>query len=200
MSTTSKPNSPSKFQTQITSVISGITNDLAPSVTSFVIGGSVMTKAQVLAQLSQILGVLTDVSTAKAAYEAALAARKGAMVSDKTFYANLVMALKQLIGANPSQLAAFGILPPKQKAKPTATQMAIAKAKAKATRALRGTKGKKQRQEITLHGQPTLTVLGPDGQPLPTADTTGPGSIPAPVVPAVPAAPVAPVAPVTPGH
>ncbi len=203
--TTTKPNSPSKFQTEVTAMISGITNDLPTSVTSMTIAGTSMTKAQILAQLGGIETTLDMVSSTKTAYTEAVAARKAALPTDRTFYANVVMAVKQQLGASPSQLAAFGINPPKVKAKLTATALAISKAKAAATRALRGTKGKKQKKAMTLAGQATVEVLGPDGQPIVPSANSGsgpaaPAAPAAPVAPAPAAAPAAPPAPVAPAH
>jgi hypothetical protein len=186
-------------------MISGITNDLPTSVTSMTIAGTLMTKAQILSQLDGIETTLDMVSSTKTAYTEAVAARKAAMAADRTFYENVVMAVKQQLGASPSQLAAFGINPPKVKAKLSATALAISKAKAAATRALRGTKGKKQKAAITLTGQATVEVLGPDGQPLIPSASSGsapvtPAAPAAPAAPAPAAAPAAPAVPVAPAH
>ncbi len=191
--TPTKPNVPSKFQTEVAGMISGFTNDLPTTVKNLTIAGGSMTVAAILSQLNAIMTTINTVATTKTAFTEAVAARKAALPADKAFIAQLVMAVKLLFGTSASQLAAFGITPPKAKAKPTIKALAIAKAKSAATRALRGTKGKKQKAAITLQGQSTLQVLGPDGQPVDPADA-GSSSGSAPATPAAPAA----AAPVTP--
>src|ERR1700722_5621190 len=161
--TPKKPSTPSKFQTEVAGMISGFTNDLPTTVKNLTIAGATMTVSAILSQLNAIMTTITTVATTKTAYTEAVAARKAALPDDKTFIENLVMAVKLIFGTSATQLAAFGITPPKTKAKPTVQKLAIAKAKSAATRALRGTKGKKQKAAITLQGQPTLQVLGPDG-------------------------------------
>ena len=150
--TTTKPNSPSKFQTQIAGMISGFTNDLPTTVKTLTIAATSMTVSQILTQLNAIKTTLDNVATTKTAWAEAVAARKAAMAADRTFYENLVMAVKLLFGMSATQLGAFGVSLPKVKAKPTVKAAAIAKAKSAATRALRGTKGKKQKAQITLAG------------------------------------------------
>jgi hypothetical protein len=100
--------------------------------------------------------------------------------------AALVQALKVQIGpSSTSVLAAFGIAPPKVRAPLSGEERTIATAKANATRVLRGTKTKKQKEQITLGGQKTVQVLGPNGQPLGTpasSSTSGQPVTPAPAV------------------
>jgi hypothetical protein len=196
---TTKSNSTSKFQTEVQDMINGLTNAAPSTLRSMSVGGNPLTLAQVLAQFQAILQVLTTVSQTKLAYTAAVAARKAGMVTDRAFYANVVANLKQVFGAsNQAQLAAFGIQPAKPRTKPSTTTRAIATAKAKATRTARGTMGKKQKLAITTTAQPTLQVLGPDGQPLqtpaaPASSSTSPtptpsgSTAPAPAVTPAPA-------------
>ena len=195
---TTKTNSPSKFQVEVQDMINGLTNAVPSTLRSMSVGGNSMTIADVLAQFQAILQVLTTVTQTKLAYTAAVAARKSGLATDRAFYANVVANLKQLFGAtNQAQLSAFGIQPPKAKAKPSTTTRAIATVKAAATRKARGTMGKKQKLGITAIPQPTLQVLGPNGQPLEAAGTTpAPGTTPAAVAPpaAAPAAAGTPAA------
>ncbi len=195
---TTKTNSPSKFQTEVQNMINGLSNNVPSTLRSMLVGGSSMTMAQVLAKFQAISDMLAAVTAAKTAYQHAIATRKGELVADRAFYANVVSNLKQVFGlTDQTTLSAFGILPPKTRAKPSSTTRAIATAKAAATRKARGTMGKKQKAAITTTAQPTVQVLGPDGQPL-GSPATAPAAPPAaPVAPAAPAAPApAPAAPV----
>ncbi len=192
----SKSNSPSKFQVEVQTMINGLTNDVPSTLTSMIVSGTTLTIAEVIAQFNAILQILTNVSQTKLAYTAAVAARKAGLVADRAFYANVVAYLKQVFGTtNQAQLAAFGVNPPKERAKPSSTTRAIATAKAAATRAARGTKGKKQKLAITATAQPSLQVLGPDGQPLqaavatPSSDTSSTPVAVTPTAPAVSATP-----------
>ncbi len=191
MATTKKTTSTS-FTTEIQDMITGFTTSLPSSIRSMLVGGVSMTNAQVLAQFQSILQMLNLVATTKQAWKAAVSAKKAAMAPARTFYSNVEVILRQALGTNQALLAAFGIKPPKTRTKPTSTTKAIAHAKALATRAARGTKGTKQKAAITTTPQPTVQILGPDGQPLGSTAAPGPATPAVPVAPAAPAAPVAP--------
>ncbi len=80
------------------------------------------------------------------------ATRKAELVADRTFYTNVVAILKQTFGASDqTALSGFGITPPKTRAVPSSNTKAIAHAKSLATRAARGTMGKKQ---PAMHASP----------------------------------------------
>jgi hypothetical protein len=193
---TTKSNTSSKFLTEIQDMVNGLTNSVPSTLKSMSVGGDTMTIAEVLAQFQGILQVLNTVSQTKLAYTAAVAARKAGLVADRGFYANVVANLKQIFGSgNQAQLAAFGIQPAKPRSKPSTTTRAIATAKAKATRVARGTMGKKQKAAITTTPQPTVQVLGADGQPLDTAPTPAGSSTPVAPTPATPATPAPSVIP-----
>jgi hypothetical protein len=188
MASTTKSNSPSKFQTEVQSMINGLTSNVPSTLRNMLIGGASMTIPQVLAKMQAILEMLNSVTAAKTAYQHAIATRKGELVADHAFYSNVVAYLKQAFGpTDQTTLAEFGILPPKAKAKPSTTTRAIAAAKAAATRKARGTMGKKQKAAITTTPAPTVQVLGADGQPLGSTATAP--TAPAPVAPAPSVAP-----------
>ena len=196
---TTKTNSPSKFQIEMQNMVNGLSNSVPSTLRAMLVGGTSMTMAQVLAKCQAILDMLTAVTAAKTTYQHAIATRKGELVADRAFYANVVANLKQVFGlTDQTTLSAFGILPPKTRAKPSTTTRAIAAAKAAATRKARGTMGKKQKAAITTSAQPTVQVLGSNGQPLGSTATAPAAQPVAPAAPvAQPAAPApAPVAPV----
>ncbi len=161
MATTTKSSSPSKFQTEVQNMLNGLSSNVPSTLRSMLVGGSSMTIIQVIAKFQAILDMLNSVTASKTAYQHAIATRKGELVADRTFYANVVANLKQIIGLTAqTTLSAFGILPPKTKAKPSSTTRAIAAAKAAATRKARGTMGKKQKAAITTTPQPPTSTSG----------------------------------------
>jgi hypothetical protein len=71
-------------------------------------------------------------------------------------------------GQNSPQLAKFGLKPRKARAKATSSQLAVRAAKAKATRALRGTKGSVQKA-ATKSGPMQFVEPVPSGAQAPAA-------------------------------
>ena len=204
MATTKKTSSTS-FATELQTLINGLTNNMPSGTKSMNVGGSSLTIVQVVAQLTTALALITAVTQTKAAYAAAVAAKKAGLAAARVLYENVVANLKQMFGlTNQTQLAAFGINAPKARAKPTSETKAIAHAKALATRQARGTKGSKQKLAVTTTTQPTLQVLIPNGSSSSTPSSTQA----APVAPAAstrspaeaPAAPAAPAATPAPTH
>jgi hypothetical protein len=188
----------SALEQKVTKLSSGFANSLPSAITSLVILGVSMTVAQIKAKLAAIASILAAVDTAREMLKEAVLARNTEAAADHAFVTALVQALKVQIGpSSTSVLAAFGIAPEKVRAPLSGEERTIATAKAKATRALRGTVSKKQKEQITLGGQNTVQVLGPDGQPLgaPTSSSAS-GQ---PVTPA-PAAGSAASTPPTTGH
>ena len=157
----------SAFQVEVTNLASGFTNNTSSILSSLVVDGVSMNRAEIITTLEVLLSLLAAVLQTKQAYAAAVAAKKAGLLTGRPFVVSLVLALEQTLGAaNQAQLSAFGILPPKQRTQPTAERKAIAKAKGQATRQARGTMSKKQKQAITATPEPTLQILGPGGKPL----------------------------------
>ena len=194
MATTTSSGSPSKFQTEVQNMVTGLTNNVPSTLRSMLVGGVSMSIPQVLAKMQAMLDMLTSVTQAKTAYQHALATRKGELGADRAFYANVAAYLKQAFGlTDQTTLSAFGILPPKTRAKPSSTTRAIATAKAAATRKARGTMGKKQKAAITTTPAPTVQVLG-------LGNTGGSTPPPAPAPAPMPVAPVTTTVPAPATH
>ena len=165
--TTNTRNNVSKFQSGMQKLADGLTTNTSSNLATLPLLGTAMTRAEVVSKLKAFVLLYAAVMQTKQPYLSALEARKAAEASAHAFYAAVVACLKLILGPNnQAQLAAFGIAQPKAKKAPSAETRAIAKVKAQATRKARGTVGKKQRQAITATPQPTLQVLGADGQPL----------------------------------
>jgi hypothetical protein len=137
------------------------------------------------------IGIWQAVDAAKAAYQGTVTARVGVTVAAKTAYKALVAAIKLNFGAQSPLLQSFGITPDKAASTTTKTKM-VAAAKGKATRAVRGTTSKKQKQTVNVVGVPPVTLAsdgsvqvgfpplnGPGGSTLSSAPGSTPNSAPA---------------------
>ncbi len=167
---------PSKFQTELQGLADGLSSSASTLLSSMVVLGNSLSKAEVIAKLRTFIGLFTAVTQARAALVGAVAARKAALLTVRGFYEGVVGNVKQVIGpGNVTALAAFGIVPPAQRKAASPEVKAIAKAKAAATRKARGTMGKQARQAITVNPEPTLQITGV-GPATPTASTPAPAS------------------------
>ena len=142
---------------------------------SFTIGSTAYTAASLI----QVLQTLVTAMTARIA---AATGAKDALVTEQATQTNvgpIVLAYKKLVlaaYANASQtLSDFGLAPPKVRAPLSAAQLAARAAKAKATRAARGTTSKKQKLAIT--GNVTSVTITPNTSPAPSSE---PSAQPAP--------------------
>jgi len=161
---------------RVQAIIAGTTKHFPNG--SFTIGNVVYTSASLIQVLQGLANAMTARNAAEAGAKDALAAAHTA----ETQVGPIVLAYKRLVlaaFANATQtLADFGLAPPKAHTPFTVEQLAARAAKAKATRAARGTTSKKQK--LAIKGN----VTGVDVTP-----------ITAPTAAKPPAAPVAPVTP-----
>jgi hypothetical protein len=141
-----------------TQLIAGAQKHFATIATLMFASGS-FTLAQVVAELQQLATLRTDVDTAKATLEAKLAAETVQAPALLTFMRAFVQFVKTTFSKSPDVLADFGLKANKAKTPLTAEQKVAAAAKSKATRSARGTKGSKQKLEIT--GDVTGIVVTP---------------------------------------
>jgi hypothetical protein len=145
-------------------------------ITALPIQGKTLTPDQAIAIVQARIDASLKAVTDKATAKAAILAERTERTQTKTFVAALRQVIRSMFGASTDILADFGLVPPKpRKANPQ--KRVTAAAKAKATRTLRHTMGKKQKAAIKATG------------PLPA---TTPAT--APAAPAEPAAPVNPPA------
>jgi len=151
---------------------------------SFTLVGAPFTSAAVVQTLQSLADALSGVLAAHTGLKAALTAlaRVTATVSPvEQAYRRCVLAA---FASNPQELADFGVPLPKQRAPRTSAQNAAAAAKAKATRAARGTTSKKQK--LAVKGD----VSGVNITPIttPAAPAPAPAAQPATSEPAAPPA------------
>jgi hypothetical protein len=176
----SKVTSKKTFVASVTAMIAGITKDLTTTM-SLTVGGTSMTRAQILTQLNSILALFNAITNARNQLTSAVAAKNAGGQAAKQFMVDLKKAVEAQFGSSSAELQDFGIPLPKPKATRTSAEKAASAGLAKQTRLARGTKGKVQKADITVAGKPCVVVVGPDGQPL--AGVTGTGPTPPAVIP-----------------
>jgi hypothetical protein len=161
-----------------TQLVAGTSRHFA-TVGQLTFAGGTFTPAQVTSQLQAIVTLRSDVDTAKAQFEAKLAAYRSQTPAQRVFLDALVSYVKAVFGNAPDVLADFGLKPKKVRTTPTVEAKAAAAAKRAATRAKRNVLGKVQRKAVK--GDVTGIVVTPIVAPQPaTAAPNGP-TPPAPV-------------------
>ena len=133
---------------------------------SLTVGGVVMTQVQILAKLAGIQALFDNITAAKNSMTTAVAAKNAGAQAAKQFMTDLKKAVEGQFGSTGAQLPDFGIALPKPKAARTSAEKAASAGLAVQTRAVRGTKGKNQKAEITTTGKPGVVIVGPTGVPL----------------------------------
>jgi hypothetical protein len=165
---------------QVQALIAG-TNKHFPNG-SFTLGNVAYTTATLLQVLQSLVDAMTTLAAAQLSAKDALAAEQAVVAK----VSPVIQAYKRFLHATftgaTQPLADFGLEPPKAPAPRTAEEKAAAAAKARATRAARGTTSKKQK--LAIKGDVTgITV---------TPVTSTPAATSAPATPAAPATPSQP--------
>ena len=162
----------------VQALIAGTQKHLATG--TFTVDNVAYTSASMVALLQSVVDAMNAVNTAQVAAKHALTTAQGIETQvDPVIQAYTRFIQGMFASASPT-LADFGLSPRKVPAPRTVEQKAAAAAKARATRAARGTGGKKQKAAVK--GNVTGIVVTPITAPPATA----------------PAAPVAPVTPASP--
>jgi hypothetical protein len=159
-----------------TQLVAGTQKHFA-NVASLMFASGSFTPAQVEAQLQQLAKIRTDVDNARAALQAKLAADTVQSPALLTFQREYVQFVKTTFSKSPDVLAEFGLKANKARTPLTIEQKAAAVAKSAATRSARGTKGAKQKLEIT--GDVTGVVVTPVTAAKPAAAVASGTSTPA---------------------
>jgi hypothetical protein len=172
----SSAQNPSTFEKRIAAMLRGFGQEFPPSAQQVIFGGKTMTLAEVHEQLRQIVDTLENVHRTEEVYHRAVVARRAAMAAARAFYEDGVLFVRHHFGRESKRAISFGIPALRPRRALSIQEKAIAKAKAAATRVLRGTRGPKQRAAISVDVQPTLQVLGADGKLLPGQEASSPSS------------------------
>ncbi|MHB8416711.1 MAG: hypothetical protein ACYDCL_01455 [Myxococcales bacterium] len=135
------------------------TQKLIPATSSETVGGVTYTQPQILAKLQAWIQFYTNVDSLHTQLTQALADRATATAAAKEFLKDFEAALIAQLGRLNPELAEFGFKPEKARTPLTSAQKVQQAAKAKASRELLGTKGKKQKAEaLKAAAQPQLSV------------------------------------------
>jgi hypothetical protein len=156
----------------------GTTKHFTNASQQLTIGGVVYTVTQVTTNLQEIVDLRTATTSAQASAKASVAAETAKLPLLLLFLAAYVAYVKATFGSSPTVLADFGLAPKKARKPLTPEQKAAASAKAKATRAARGTKGPVAKLAIT--GNVTGITVTPITAPVAPA----PAAAPQPAAPA----------------
>ena len=105
------------------------------------------------------------VRTRQVALRDALSARDTAVNTNQTFLDNVPSVVQSRVGLDVGRLLKYGIKPEKRRGRLPVDAGVIAAAREKATRAVHGTMGKRQREAITAEPKPTLVVTLPGDEP-----------------------------------
>jgi len=142
----------------------------------FTLGGNPYTTAALVQLLQSLADAITAVTASQASGKEVVAAMRAVEAKVGPVFLALKSNLLNTYGASTSTLADFGLEPHKAPAPRTAEQKAASAAKAKATRAARGTTSKKQKltvsgnvSGITVTPVTTVTAPSPAVQPVATA-------------------------------
>jgi hypothetical protein len=175
----SQRQSPKWFEAKAAALRQGLLQHLPPSAQEVILGGKKMPLTELHRQLEEMENQLKAVHLAQSQHHWAVVARREAMPRFHALYEDAVLFVRHLFGRESTQLQDFGIKPHRPRRQLSAEAKAIARAKAAATRHLRGTRSRKQREAITLERPPVLQVLGPSGKPLPGQEPTSEAKPPA---------------------
>ena len=179
----SSAQNPSSFEKRVAAMLQGFMQAFPPSSQEVVFGGKTMSLAEVHKRLQGIVETLENVHRTQQTYHRAVLVRRAAMAAARSFYDDGVLFIRHHFGRESKRAASFGIPMPKARRTLSTSEKAIAKAKAAATRVLRGTRGPKQRAAISVTQQPTLQVFGADGKLLPGQEAPAASSPAAGAVP-----------------
>ncbi len=161
---------PAAFEKELTQLDQGVLLEL-PGNVSLTINGVSVNAAAIDTTLQSWITVFKAVDSAKASYKNAVSARVAITTAAKAYVKALKAVVKAYFGPQGTQLASFGIATD-QPVERTAQQKLVSAAKAKQTRAVRGTTSKKQKAALTVVGNPPVLVpsTGPQGIAPPTRE------------------------------
>jgi hypothetical protein len=146
-------------------LIAGVQKHFAGA--SLVLPSKTYTAAEAVKILQERIDVTGPADAVLATYRNAVAAEKAKIADTKEFVLELEQLVRAMFGKNAETLADFG-LAPRKRATPTTEAMALQIARAKATRAARGTAGPKQKAKIKGVVPTPPNPIPPTGNGTPT--------------------------------
>lgn len=145
------------FAALLAALVKGINAELA-GVDSFAIDGSRLARTDLLARIQTTLDAIAAVKAARSALAQAVASQKASVAQARALRSGVKRYLQSQYGPQSPKLQDFGFTPARI-AKKSVTAKAQAKVKSTATRAARGTTGRKQK--ALVHGDVTSVTLTP---------------------------------------
>ena len=128
-------------------LVDGLTK-YADKLSALMVGGAPVKVADVVAALNAEIAAENAVAPAKATWEAAVQAAKDQRAKTKATLTGVKQSIQLMFAGQAEALGDFGLKPRKEPAPRTPQQKAAAVAKAKATRAARGTMGTQQKKAV----------------------------------------------------
>jgi hypothetical protein len=168
-----------KVEAQFTALVNGI-NTMLTDVTQFLFASGTLAKADLVSKFSDRIAAAEKTKAARLALHAAVADEEKVAAAVAPYRTDLRAYLVSRFGKGSPTLQVFGFTPAKATQK-TAASKATSAAKAKATRAGIGTKGKKQRKLAAkafneTPTQPQAPAPSP-AAPAPAAPVAKPGAV-----------------------
>ncbi len=164
----------------LSAMLSGV-QTVIPDGSLIRIDGVDQTKADVVSELQSVLAKYAAIDSSAAVTKANRVQLRQAQAAAQLLRQQLKDAMITSLGRGSPELQKFG-LQARGRRNPTVQQKALSAEKARRTRALRGTKGSRQKAAIQYTGEPTL-VLGPNSPPQEApSSTVAPSSKPPTVV------------------
>jgi hypothetical protein len=164
---------PASLEAKLDLMVEGMETVLLPGTTTLRVDQKDVPVADIVTELKGYSSQCKAVDDARQGVAVALQTRRTIQPKARARLAVLKDALFVALGRMNPKLAKFGVKPAKERAPLTTDKKVIASAKAKATRAARGTTSKKQKQQI--HGAPVESVTV-DKSGKTTAKTSGDAS------------------------
>jgi hypothetical protein len=153
-----KQSAPKGLELELTLMLKGLDSAI-PDGASLVVAGTSTTKADIKTELQKGLGLFQMVRDEVRALRVARQTGSQGLVAARHYAKDLRATLEGFFGPRSPQLLQFGIKQRGVRRSLSAAELALAAAKAKATRALRHTMGARQKQSVRATGA-TLTLGG----------------------------------------
>ena len=149
---------------------------------SFTFGNTTYTTASLVQAIKVLADALTAVNVAQSSAKDAVSALRASETKVAPLLRDYRTFLRATFSTTSSQLADFGLPPPKARKPLDSEKRAAATAKMRATRSARGTTSKKQK--LAIKGDVTGVIVTPVKQPAPSSPTATPaGSVPTATAP-----------------
>lgn len=164
---------------RLDSVADGLKTSVPAGHTTFLVGGTAYTLAELEKRLEEITKPWKTVRAAQAVIREAMATRADDERVALSFLKDLRMTFSTILGKQSEGLTKFGFKPEKARRALTPEELLVRAEKVRRTRELRGTKGRRQKEAIKAEGTAPI-VIAPTGSvspATPTVPTSNPSGV-----------------------